>query len=152
MARTEISFYTQAPVEYVFDYIANPDNMSAWNSNFVENKGRLERPLAVGASWTQVSKIGGRTVEFCRKIVEYERPHRIVWEMTGFGGRMLLTFELEAQGSGTKATYIADYTVPGSLLGRFAGKLGLENRAKRDTSRNIAKLKAILQKGIVTKC
>ena len=64
---------------------------------------------------------------------------------------MLLTFELEAQGSGTKATYIADYTVPGSLLGRFADKL-LENRAKRDTRRNIAKLKAILQKGMMNKC
>ena len=151
MAYIKMSFYTKASAEHVFDYIAEPDNMSAWNSNFVENKGRPERPLAVGASWTQVSKIGGRTVEFCRKVVKYERPHRIVWEMTGFGGGMLLTFELESQGSGTKATYIADYTVPGSLLGRFADKL-LENRAKRDTRRNIAKLKAILQKGMMNKC
>ena len=152
MARTKISFYTQAPVEHVFDYIANPHNMSAWNNNFVENKGCPEGPIGVGISWTQVSKAGGRTVEFCRKVVEYERPHRIVWEMTGFGGKMLLTFELEPQSSGTKATYTADYTLPGSLLGRFAGKLGLEHRAKRDTSRNIAKLKAILQKGMRNKC
>ena len=151
MAYTKINFYTRAPVEYVFDYITNPNNLSAWNGNFVENKGCPERPLMVGANWTQVSKIGGRTVEFRRKVVKYERPHRIAWEMTGFGGRMLLTFELEAQGSGTKATYIADYTVPGLLLGRLADKL-LKNHARRDTTRNIAKLKAILQKGMMTKC
>ncbi len=48
----KMSFYTKASAKHVFDYIANSDNMSAWNSNFVENKGRLERPLAVGASWT----------------------------------------------------------------------------------------------------
>ncbi len=64
---------------------------------------------------------------------------------------MLLTFELEAQGSGTKATYIAAYTAPGSLLGRFAGKL-LESRAKMDTRRNIANFEVILQKGMMSKC
>lgn len=151
MARTKISFYTQAPVEHVFDYIANPHNMSAWNNNFVENKGCPEGPIGVGVSWTQVSKAGGRTVEFRRKVVKYERPHRVVWEMTGSGGRMLLTFELEPQGNGTKATYIADYTVPGLLLGRFTGKL-LESRVRGNTRRNIAKLKAILQKGTITTC
>lgn len=146
-----MGFYTPAPVEYVFDYVAEPDNMPAWNSNFVENRGRPEGPVAVGTSWTQVSKIGSRNVEFRRKVVKYERPHRIIWEMTGYGGRVLLTFELEPQGSGTKATYTADYTMPGWLLGRFVDKL-LENRIKSDARRNIAKLKAILQKGTMTKC
>ena len=151
MAHIKISFYTKAPPEYVFDYVAEPDNMPAWNSNFVANKGRSEGPITVGTSWTQVSKIGGRTVEFHRRVVKYERPHRIVWEMTGLGGRMVLAFELNSQGGGTKATYTADYTLPGSLLGRFADKL-LGSRARSDTARNIAKLKAILQKGAVTKC
>jgi len=151
MGHIKISFYTKAPLEYVFDYVAEPRNMPAWNSNFVANKGLPEEPIAVGASWTQVSKLGGRTLEFQRRVLKYERLQKIAWELTGYGGRTLLTFELEPQGGGTKATYIADYTLPGSLLGRFADKL-LEGRAKRDTARNIAKLKAILQKGAVTKC
>ena len=151
MAHIRISFYTKALPEYVFDYVTKPDNMPAWNSNFVANKGRSEGPITVGTSWIQASKIGGRTVEFHRRVLKYERPQRIVWEMTGLGGRMVLAFELQPQGSGTKATYTADYTLPGSLLGRFADKL-LESRTKRDTARNIAKLKAILQKGAVTEC
>ncbi len=152
MAHIKTSFYTKASAEYVFDYIAEPDNIAAWNSNFVENRGRLEGPIAVGTSWTQVSKIGGRTIEFRRRVLKYERPYRIVWEMTIPVGRMLLAFELEPQGSGTKATYTADYALPGSLLGRFTDKLLLENRVRRDAARNIAKLKAILQKGAVTEC
>ncbi len=151
MGHIKISFYTKAPPEYVFDYVTEPDNMPAWNSNFVANKGLPEGPITVGTSWTQVSKIGGRTIEVQRKVLRYERPQRIVWEMTGLGGTMALAFELQPQGSGTKATYSADYTLPGSLLGRFADKL-FESRAKRDTARNIAKLKAILQKGTVTEC
>lgn len=151
MAHIKIIFYTKAAAEYVFDYVAQPDNMAAWDSNFVANKGLPEGPIAVGASWTQVSKIGGRTIEFRRRVLEYERPQRIVWEMTGLGEAMVLAFELDPQGSKTKATYTADYTLPGSLLGRFIDKL-LESRAHRDASRNIAKLKAIMQKGTVTKC
>ncbi len=146
MAHIKINFYTKAPPEYVFDYVTEPNNMPAWNSNFVANKGLPEGPITVGASWIQVSKIGGRTIEFHRRLVKYERPRRVVWEMTGLGGRMALAFELNSQGSGTKATYTADYTLPGSLLGRFVDRL-LESRGKRDTARNIAKLKAILQKG-----
>jgi len=151
MELIRISFYTKLPVECVFDYVAQPDNMAAWNSNFVANKGLPQEPIAVGTSWIQVSKIGGRTIEFRRRVLKYERPHRIIWGMTGSGGRMLLAFELEPQGSGTKATYTANYTLPGGLLGRFADKL-LESRARRDAAQNIAKLKAILQKGKVTKC
>ncbi len=151
MGHIKIAFYTKAPPEYVFDYVAEPDNMPAWNSNFVANKGLPEGPIAVGASWIQISKIGGRTIEFHRRVLKYERPQRIVWEMTGLGGRMVLAFELNSQGSGTKATYTADYTLPGALLGRFADKL-LESRGRRDTTHNIAKLKAILQKGAMTKC
>jgi hypothetical protein len=64
---------------------------------------------------------------------------------------MLLTFEIEPQVTGTKATYTADYTLPGSLLGRFADRL-LEGRVKKDTARNLAKLKVILQRASVTKC
>jgi len=151
MAHIRMSFYTPAPVEYVLDYVTEPDNMPAWNSNFVANENRPGGPITVGTSWTQVSKIGGRSIEFRRKVLKYEPPHRIVWEMIGLGGRMLLAFELQPQGSGTKATYIADYTLPGSLLGRFADKL-LESRSKTDTARNIARLKAILHKGAVTEC
>ncbi len=147
MAHIKMSFYTKASAEYVFDYIAEPDNMPAWNSNFVANKDRPEGPIAVGTSWTQVSRMGGRTIEFRRRVLKYERPHRIVWEMAISGRRVLLAFELEPQGNGTKATYTADYTLPGSLLGRFTDKLLLESRARKDTARNIAKLKAILQKG-----
>ncbi len=151
MAYIRMSFYTKAPVEHVFDYVAQPDNMAAWNSNFVANKGLPEGPIAVGTSWIQVSKIGGRTIEFRRRVLKYERPHRIAWEMTGSGGKMLLAFALEPQGSGTKATYTANYTLLGSLLGRFINKL-VEGWARRDATRNIAKLKAILQKGRVTEC
>ncbi len=151
MGHIRMRFYIKAPVEHTFDYVAEPRNMPAWNSNFVANKGLPEGPIAVGASWTQVSKLRGRTLECRRQVLKYERPQRIAWELTGYGGRMLLTFELEPQGSGVRATYTADYTLPGSLIGRLIDKW-LERRARSDTARNIAKLKAILQKGAVTEC
>ena len=141
-----MSFYIKASVEDTFDYVAEPTNMAAWNRNFIANKGLPQGPIAVGTSWTQVSKLGGITLEFRRRVLKYERPHRIVWELTGYGGRMLLTFELEPQGDGTRATYSASYTLPGSLIGRFIDKW-LESRARSDAARNIAKLKTILERG-----
>ena len=151
MGHIRMRFYIKALVEEAFDYVAEPRNLTAWNRNLVANKSLPEGPIGVGASWMQVYKLAGRTVECHRRVLKYERPQRIVWELTGYGGRMLLTFELEPQGSGARATYTADYTPPGSLIGRFIDKW-LESRARSDTARNIAKLKAILQKGAVTKC
>jgi uncharacterized protein YndB with AHSA1/START domain len=85
MARVKMSFYTNASPEDVFDYIAEPDNMPAWNSNFVDNIGRAEGRVTVGTNWTQISRVGGKTFEFRRRVLKYERPHRIVWEMTILG-------------------------------------------------------------------
>jgi uncharacterized membrane protein len=85
-------------------------------------------------------------------VLKYERPHRIVWELTAPEGRLVLTFKLEPKGGGTRVTWIADYKMPGWLLGRVAEKLLLERKVKSDSTRNLAKLKAILQKGAVTKC
>lgn len=151
MPHIQRSFYTRTQVEYVFNYIINPDNLPVWNCNLVSIKNQ-SGPVATGTSWIQVFKLYGRTTELPCRVLEYEPPFRFISEATlPLGVRLLLSFELEPQGSGTKTTYTANYTLPGGLLGRFADKL-LESRARRDAAQNIAKLKAILQKGKVTKC
>ncbi len=151
MAHIEISFYTPVPMEYVFDYITEPNNMPAWNCNLVAVKNQSEGPVAAGTSWIQVFKLGVRTAELPCRVLEYEPPFRIVCEaMLPLGVRLLLSLELEPQDDGTKVTYIADYTSPSSLWGKIAARL-LESRVRRDTERSVDNLRAILQSGTMTK-
>ena len=146
MAHIRMSFCTPAPIEYVFDYITEPDNMPAWNCNLVVIKNQSEGPVAAGTSWIQVFKLGVITTELPCRVLEYEPPFRIVCEtMLPRGVRLLLSLELEPQGDGTKVTYIADYEPPSSLPGKIAARL-VESRVRRDTERNVDNLKAILQK------
>ncbi len=151
MAHIRMSFCTPAPIEYVFDYITEPDNMPAWNRNLVAIKDQSEGPVAAGTSWIQVFKLGVITTELPCRVLEYERPFRIVCEMMlPLGVRLLFSLELEPQGDGTKVTYIADYEPPSSLRGKIAARL-IENRVRRDTERNVDNLKAILQNGTMIK-
>lgn len=152
VAHIQRSSLIHAPAENIFDYIAKPDNMHAWNRNLVGNWDLPEGPIAAGTSWTQVYKIAYLTIELRRRVLKYERPHRIVWELTAPEGRLVLTFKLQPMGNGTRVTWIADYRLRGGLLGRFADRLLLEREVKRASIQNLAKLKAILQKGVVTKC
>lgn len=149
MALIRTRFYTKAPVEQVFDYIAEPDNLPAWNGNLVATKNLSGRPVAAGTSWIQVFKLGGMTTELPCRVLEFEPPFRIVCEgMLPLGVRLSLSLELEPQGDGTWVTCIADYTPPSSLGGKIAARL-VENRVRRDTERNVDNLKAILQKSAV---
>ena len=146
MGHIRTSFYTKAPVERVFDYITEPDNMPAWNSNLIATKNLSGRPVGAGTSWIQVFKLGVITTELPCRVLEYEPPFRIVSEaMLPRGVRLLLSLELEPQGDGTKVTYIVDYEPPSSLPGKIAARL-VESRVRRDTERNVDNLKAILQK------
>ena len=150
MAYIRMSFCTPAPMEYVFDYITEPNNMPAWNCNLVAIKNQSEGPVAAGTSWIQVFKLGVITTELPCRVLEYEPPLRIVSEaMLPRGVRLLLSLELEPQGDGTKVTYIADYEPPSSLRGKIAARL-IEGRVRRDTERNVDNLKAILQKSAMT--
>jgi len=151
LAHIKLSFYTLAPVEHVFNYISEPDNMPVWSCNLVAIKNQSEGPVAAGTSWIQVFKLHGITTELPCRMLEYEPPFRIVIEgMLPFEVRLLLFLEFEPQVDGTKVTYIADYTQPSSLLGKIAARL-TENRIRRDTERNVDNLKAILQSSVMTK-
>ncbi len=150
MVHIRTSFCAPAPMEYVFGYISEPNNMPAWSCNLVAIKNQSEGTVAAGTSWIQVFKLGVITAELPCRVVEYEPPFRIVCEaMLPLGVRLLLSLLLEPQGDGTKVTYIADYTPPSSLRGRIAAKL-IENRVRRNTERNVDNLKAILQKRAMT--
>ena len=149
MARTEISFYTRAPVEHVFNYISEPDNMPAWNRNLVATKDLSGMPVAAGTSWIQVFKLHGITTELPCRVLEYEPPFRITCEgMLPLEVRLLLSLEFEPQGNGTKVTYTADYTSPSSLRGKIAARV-IERRVRKDTERSVDNLKAILQNGAI---
>ncbi len=152
MSHIKMSFYTSAPMEYVFDYITEPDNMPAWNCNLVAVKNQSEGPVAAGTSWIQVFKLGVITAELPCRVFKYEPPFRIVCEMMlPLGVRLLLSLKLEPQGDGTKVTHIADYTSPSSLRGKIAARV-IESRVRGDTERNVDNLRAILLNGAMTKC
>lgn len=148
MARIESKFSINAPIERVFDYVANPANRPEWLDSTIEVKNVSEGPLGLGTSWTEVAKIAGRVHEQVRMVTEYNRPRKYVMEFAVLGaktGRFDMTFEPED--SGTRVTLIFEYTLPASVLGLFADKLLLERRIRKTLGHDISTLRMILEKG-----
>lgn len=146
MAHIESKFSIKAPLEEVFDYVANPANRLEWLDGTIEVKNISEGPIDAGTSWTEVAKIAGRVHEQVRTVTEYVRPRRYAMEFAVLGaktGRFDMTFEPEE--GGTRVILIFDYTLPASILGQFADKVLLERRVRKTLGHDISTLRMVLE-------
>jgi uncharacterized membrane protein len=148
MGHIESKMSAKVPVETAFDYLVNPANRPEWLDSTLEVKNISEGPTGAGTTWTEVSKIAGRTVEQVRTITEYERPRRYVEEFEVLGakaGKFDTTFEPEE--SGTRIAFIFDYTLPAAGFGKLADKLFFERQLKKTFGHDTVTLRKVLESG-----
>jgi uncharacterized protein YndB with AHSA1/START domain len=108
----------QAPPDTVFDVLCDADNYPRWVVGASAIRDVDTDWPAAGTAFHHRLGVGPLTVADETRVVEIERPHRLVLHAKARpAGSARVTLELEPAPSGTRVTLVED---PGDLLTRLA--------------------------------
>jgi uncharacterized protein YndB with AHSA1/START domain len=141
--RVEESVEINRPVEEVFSYVANPENLPEWSSIVLEVRKETQGAPKEGDRFTSVAKFLGRRFETPFEVVSYEPPRRSSHRSTGgpFEQEWTRTFE-ETAGGATRLTQVAEGE-PGGFF-RLVGPM-LEMAGRRQFRVDLGTLKDLLE-------
>jgi len=141
--RVEESVEINKPVEEVFSYVANPENLPEWSGIVQEVRKEAQGPPKEGDRFTSVAKFLGRRFETPFEVVSYEPPRRSSHRSTGgpFPQEWTRTFEQTA-GGGTRLTQVTEGE-PGGFF-RLVGPV-LEMAGRRQFKTDLENLKDLLE-------
>ncbi len=141
--RVEESVEIDRPVEEVFSYVANPENLPEWSSIVLEVRKETQGEPKEGERFSSVGKFLGRRFETPFEVVSYEPPRRSSHRSTGgpFEQEWTRIFE-EAAGGGTRLTQVVEGE-PGGFF-RLAGPI-LEMAGRRQFRADLGTLKDLLE-------
>jgi uncharacterized protein YndB with AHSA1/START domain len=129
------------PIEDVFAFLSDLENVPEWNYAIVETRKISEGPVGVGTTYRQVRSVPSRSEERL-EITAYDPPRQL--EVRGQLGpfRSRLFYALNATPEGTRVTNTVEVELrgPGRLLGRVAVP-----RVRDAVAANLRKLKELLE-------
>jgi carbon monoxide dehydrogenase subunit G len=129
------------PIEDVFAFLSDLENIPKWNYAIVETRKVSAGPVGVGTTYQQVRSVPNRSEERL-EITTYHPPRQL--EIRGQLGlfRSRLSYALDATGEGTQVTNTVEVQLrgPGRLLGRLAVP-----RVREAVAANLRKLKDLLE-------
>jgi carbon monoxide dehydrogenase subunit G len=139
MSKSEGSITISAPIEKIFDAIANPDVVAQIsNGTLIGTKGK-NGELGSYADWEYLKLRSRATVS------EVNKPSKMVEEMTGpMPGKWI--WNLEQDGQAVKVDFCIEYKVPGGFLGRIVDKLFLGSMNQKSMEKTMSGLKAYCEK------
>ena len=142
MLEFENTLYIDRPVDVVFSYLSDFENIPKWNYYVLEVRQRSESPIGVGTIYHQVRK----TDEQDFRITEFEPNHMIAVKTLPQSSpefeRRFTLYE-EANTTRIRDEWKLDTGRP-AILERLT-----DGRVKSAVAENLAKLKKLLEEGRV---
>ena len=130
------------PIEEVFAFLSDFENVPKWNYAIVETRKVSEGPVGVGAIYRQIRSVPSPSEESF-EVTGYDPPRylAIQGQLGPFPSR--LSYALEALPEGTQVTNSVELELrgPGRLLGRVAVP-----RVRDAVGANLTKLKELLDR------
>ena len=141
MASFENTVMIRRPIEDVFGFLADFENIPKWNYAIVETHKVSQGPVGVGTIYQQVRSVPSRSEERF-EVTAYHPPRQLEIEgqLGAFPSR--LSYALDALPEGTRVTNAVELELrgPGRLLGRVAVP-----RVRDAVAANLQKLKELLE-------
>lgn len=114
MLKFQKSIVIHAPVQQVFDYVANWSHLATIWPSLIEVKD-LKRLPSSGSTFKYAYTMAGLHLEGKGEDIEYVAKERIVTRMTGdLDGT--ITFRFEPIDATTKVQFACEYTAPAAVL------------------------------------
>lgn len=143
MTLVETSIDIRAPIETVFREITDPRRAGEWNGSIVEVRD-ITLPVQVGATWTQVLRVLGRTLTLHCRIARYDAPTYGELEVTG-DQQARITTRCDAFGEFTRVSHGVDFVPPRGTFGGLGGSL-MKSMLQRDLTQSAARQRETLER------
>ncbi len=142
MARIEINLVINRPVEEVFAFVSNSENLPRWRSTSLEVKKTSEGPIGVGSTFRGRFTFLGRQFDG-NVVVTAHEANRVFVSKIAEGPFPLETgYTLEPVENGTHVAFVVD-GAPGGFF-KFAEPL-VVSLAKRSYESDLHNLKEMLE-------
>ncbi len=128
------------PVDEVFAFVADFENVPRWNYFVTDVSKTSEGSIGAGTTFHQVRKIDQQDY----RITEYEPPHRVTVEtLPGSTPSFEMRYTFEGDGERTRLIDAWELDLGRSPLLQLLGK----GRVKSAVAENLGKLKELLETG-----
>jgi carbon monoxide dehydrogenase subunit G len=144
MINLDFSTLIDKPVKDVFVFVANPNNMSKWNSAVVSLQQLTPGAVGVGTKFKSVGEAMGRRIEGEMQVTAYEPDTKCGFQLHAGPMQMNLTMSFKTVGTGTKLSLNAQGN-PGGIFKLAEGVMA--GQIKSMMEGNLARLKSVLEKG-----
>jgi len=144
MINIDLGTLVDKPIKEVFAFIANPNNMSKWNSAVVSLQQITPGAVDVGTKFKSVGEMMGRRIEGEMQVTAYEPDVKSGYQVNAGPMQVNLNLSFKTVGTGTKISLNAQ----GNPAGIFKLAEGvMQGRVKAMMEENLARLKSVLEKG-----
>jgi carbon monoxide dehydrogenase subunit G len=144
MINLDLGTLIDKPVKDVFAFVANPNNMSKWNSAVVSLQQVTPGEVGVGTKFKSIGEMMGRRIEGEMQITAYEPDARCGFQVNAGPMQVNMTMSFKTVGTGTKISLNAQ----GNPAGFFKIAEGMmAGRVKSMMEENLVRLKSVLEKG-----
>ena len=143
MINLDFSALIDRPQKDVFAFVADPNNMSKWNSAVVSLEQVTPGPVAVGSKFKSVGEMMGRRIEGEMQVTAYEPDSKCGFQINAGPMQVNITLNFKTVGTGTKVNLNAQGN-PGGLFKLAEGVM--TGRVKTMMEENLARLKTVLEK------
>ena len=141
MIQHEVTLHLNRPVEQVFAFLADYQNLPTWQSDLIENEQLTEGPLRVGTRFREVRRTGPGKSEIQAEITDFE-PNKGFSTKTTTKPQVTVSYWLEGENGGTRLNY--KFVMLTSGMMRLLEPL-IAGSIKQDTASDFQKLKHILE-------
>ena len=142
MINLDFGVLIDRPVKDVFAFVANPNNMSKWNSAVVSLEQVTPGAVGVGTKFKTVGEMMGRRIEGEMQVTAYEPDTQCGFQVQAGPMQVNLTMTFKTVGTGTKVSLNAQGT-PGGLFKLAEGVMA--GQVKSMMEGNLARLKSALE-------
>lgn len=104
MIQHEVSLHFNRPVEQVFAFLINLQNVPRWQSNLVEVKQLTQGALQVGAQVYEIRRFGRQLSEVRAEFTDFELNKRFAMK-TLTKPQVVVSFSFDPEDSGTRLRY-----------------------------------------------
>jgi uncharacterized protein YndB with AHSA1/START domain len=123
MPVTEETVVISRPPQEVFEFLANFENLSAFDA-FVTASGQVgDGPPGLGTRGRGTTRFMGQQFDWMVEFTEFEPPRRMVSRSVEGKRNVTATFTLEPADGGTRVTERLETGAMGGLLGRLPDPL-----------------------------
>jgi uncharacterized membrane protein len=142
MIKNENSVEINKPIEEVFEYVTNIDNLPLWAGPVTEAKQTSEGPLGIGTTQTQVAQLLGRRIESSLEVTEYEPNKKFTTKSTSGPIPIEVHYNFEPVAEGTRLETVGILDAGGFF--KLAEPL-VARTLKRQTEGDFKTLKELLE-------